>query len=397
MIAIIVKFISVLPVVVGGVYLLVSMKRVRLHAHNLSETTEENVAQWRRGNVLIFVLLIISVCLLPIVIIFLQAMLGVVYAGVCILGFSIAYHHITRTSLREIARHQKQNREQLARQQESVQLLEKYIPTTLHAILAKKSSQEISRGDSAEMRSGILLVDFHDYIASQNITDKQREFRYTSECMHEAGKILYEHGCIMIQGMGYGLIAIFTRNALGAIDAAIAVNAHLNSLVGKAAGTEQDAAQPNYTLLQGLSVVGLVSHGNALQSLIVSEALDLAYQLQRLTRRLHIPIVLDDFSRRMHEKLDRYTFRYIGMVENKMNGQVIRTHEVLDLYPDMRREKFLRNKDEFESARRAQENGEFQKAYSQYSSVLTTNPHDFLAQHFQRQCSNIMTQSAVNI
>lgn len=378
-------------------FLVVSIVRVRVHVAHLSQTGEGGDYHWNIGNLFNIILMTSALALLPLSFIFSDYNVAFLYSGLIIFGFSIARYQIINVAMKEIVHYRGLHRKEFADEQKWRGMLGRYMQSDLREIFKRESVEEVIAGDSVELRAKILSMDFYNYVASQGIASKEQEFRYLSQCIHQAGNILYDHGCTIVQAVGTGLVALFSNSTLGAIDAAIAVNAHITSTNMQAKDTKVAlGALPNYTLLQGLATLGLISNGKVLQSVIVSETLDLAYQVQRLVRGLSIPMVVDEFSKRAHEKLGRYNFRYIGRMENKMSGQIMRTHEVLDVHAEESKERLMAVKDEFEEARRAQEQGEFRKAYSQYTSVLASNPYDLLAQHFRKQCSEIIETENVD-
>lgn len=369
----------------------VSIMRVRVHVARLAQTGEEGRFQWSVGNLFNYILNAIALTLLPFSIIFPDYLAVFLYISITTLGISIFFYHMINISMKEIIHYRELHSKEFASEQKWQNILDRYTQGDLHEILHRDSLEEMVMGDNREVRSRILAIDFHNHIASQGIADKEQEFRYLSRCINQAGTILYSRDCIIAQATGSGIVAVFDNDTLGAIDVATDINMQLKRMSKKTDDTESSTGPlANYTLLQGLVIIGLVSNGKALQPVIVSETLDLSYQVQRLARRLHIPMVIDEFSKRAYEKLDRHIFRYIGGMENKVSGQIIRTHEVLNLHSEEYKDQLMTTKNEFEGARRAQEQGEFRKAYSQYTSVIISDPHDLLAQYFQKQCRKVI-------
>lgn len=367
-----------------------SIVRVRVHIARLVRNERKSAISWRIVNMVSFVSLVaaigvaVAAMLLPEFIPMISAVVTFIVVA------SIVRYHTTNGGLREVAYYQDRYQNYVASGQESQAVSDRYVQRDIGTILEKGSIEDVTEGDNIDLRSKILSVDLYNYIAAQSIADKKEEFRYLSRCTHEAGTILYAHGCIIAQVVGYGLTAVFSKDSLKVIEGVIAMNKRLEEM--RYHESEGAVTPSNYTLIQGVVTLGVLSNGKTIQPVISSETIELVYPIQRLVRRLHIPMVIDEFSRRAHETLDKYAFRYIGLMENKASGHTIKTHEVLDLHASHRRGGFIESNVEFEQARHLQERGEMREAHRHYSNVVSTNPFDLLAKHFQEQCGRVISR-----
>ena len=385
--------VTVVIAAIAATYLVSGMVHVRLHISRLTDEGQGAPRRWRISRAFNIFLLVIVTGLLPTLILMPQFAREILYVGIVVTLLAITRYRIIDAALQDIGRYRTLYNESTASSRASEGKSKQYVQDNLHEILHKDSFDDLLGGDHVTLRSKILLVDFHNRLAGETNIAVNERFNLMASWINEAGSILHANGCIIAQSTGSGLIAIFGKDALGVIDAVKTVDRRINTLAPPAEEGRGNTVPINYTLMQGLVTIAIVSNGRILQSIIASETIDLAYQIQNLSQRLHIPMIIDEFSRRAHEQLGKYSFRYIGFIQEKASGQIIKTHEILDLYDEDQKQRITENIHEFEDARRAHERGEFRRAYSRYTNVVSNDPFDLLAKHFQNQCSELIAGS----
>jgi len=367
-----------------------SIMRMRIYARALLREGKENYRRWRGYNCFNFVSLGGTGLLLPAALLLPQFILAILIISAVLATVAIIRHLFLRLVIGEVQSYRAAYSNAVATNVNKITTLQRYVPHNLHHILHKGALNAVTLGDNVQLRAKILYINFYNYLLGEEHADMESQFNCVSSYIHEAGIILHAANCIITQSTAMGIIAIFDNDVFGAVDAALKINGYIGSLSKK---KENDAGVPiNYVLMQGPVTIGIQSTGKTLEAVIDSRTIELIQQAYILSRKLHIPMMVDEFSRRAHEKFARYEFRYIGLVENKIDGQVIRTHELLNLYSDERKKSILQNRDEFVEARQLQESGELRKAYSRYTNIVSNDPRDLVASHFQAICGELLSE-----
>ena len=378
--------ISVFLGIAGANYVHIIM-HIRGYSRTIAKEGGAYRVRWGANNTLNTIFLFLFLSLLPASVIMPNLSLQILIAAIIIALLSMIRWQFVNMAMDEIYVYRQRFLQSIEERKTTNIISDRYVKLDLHTIFHKQSLEELEEGDNVQIRAKILSIDFHNYVLAEYKSDPDDRFRVMSTCIHEAGIILASHNCIITQSNGRGITAIFSNESLNAVEAALAINKRIYSLTQSTQSADDVGIPINYILMQGRATIGIHSIGNMLQPVIASDILDFMQQIQILSRQLHIPMIIDEFSRRTYEKLERYAFRYVGMVENKIDGQSVRTHEIINAHTPDRQKKIIDNREEFEQARRAQETGEMNKAYSQYTNILSKDPQDSLVPYFQQQCS----------
>lgn len=262
---------------------------------------------------------------------------------------------------------------------------ERFVPHDILNLLKKGHITETGLSNNVEQEMTIMFVyvrAFHQL--SQQMTPYQT-FAFVNSYLSRACPVIRHHSGFIASYIGEAVMALFPHSPDDAVHAALAMfeevvqynilrNAEGNSPISIGIGLHTDVLR-----------LGIIGEPQRLQTTIISEAVNVAASMERLTKHYGVSIVM---SSPMYERLSdsaHYDTRMLDLVQVKGKPKTITALELLiseydDTVPIKRETREM-----FEMGVKRYYQKDFTKAIEHFERVIQKNPQDMAARRYLEQ------------
>ena len=263
---------------------------------------------------------------------------------------------------------------------------ERFVPRQFLQLLNKQSIVEVELGESVQQEMSILFADIRNFTTLSEKMTPQENFKFINSyflCMEPA--IINNNGFID-KYIGDAIMALFGGSADDAVKAGLAMlnllkqfnnnNQYLNGL----------PLQIGIGINTGSLMLGVVGGQFRMDSTVISDAVNLASRLEKLTREYQASFLISHhtFSRLQHP--EDYALRRIAKVRVKGKLEEVTVYEVCAADSPEVKEKKLTTKELFAQALFFYERQSFREAERLFQECLAENAEDKVAQVYFQSC-----------
>lgn len=286
--------------------------------------------------------------------------------------------------LQRIATHLQISRETVA--------LSRFVPREFLRLLGRERVGDVRLGDHVSKDLTILFADIRGFTSMSETFGPSGTFRFLNGCLSRIAPHIHANGGFIDKYIGDAVMALFPTNSLGAVRAAIAIQAEVDSYNREHDLSENDreGLAIGVGIFRGPTMLGTIGEPRRFEATVISDAVNVAARLEALTRRLGVRVlvgesVLTDLSEA------NIALRPLGRVVARGRGEPVSVWEVLDADgDDVRREK-TESMEGFLSAIDAFERGAFSEAIEAFDGVLERSPNDGPSWVYQQACQRFLT------
>jgi class 3 adenylate cyclase len=196
--------------------------------------------------------------------------------------------------------------------------------------------------------------------------------------------------------IGDGIMALFSGGADDSLKAGIA-------MLHQLAEYNQHRAKVGYVPIQigigintGSLMLGTVGGANRMDSTVISDTVNLASRLERLTKNYGVSLLISHHTFLQLQDFNQYAFRIIDRVKVQGKSAAVSVYEVFDAdRPDILESKLL-TKQKFEQAVLLYNLGSFSEAAQLFQKCLRQNQLDQVAKIYLNRCQEIKNSQLKN-
>ena len=241
-------------------------------------------------------------------------------------------------------------------------------------------------GDHIEKEMTILFANIRNFTTMSEQLTPEKNFEFLNFYLSEMGPLIREHNGFIDKYIGDAIMALFPKSANDALNAAIAM---LKLLPEHNHAQEKRGNLPidiGIGLHTGLLMLGTVGEYNRMETTVISDAVNLASRMERLTKMYGASLLISDNTFYRLSNPSQYVVRLIDQVAVKGKTKTTRVFEVLDGEASEVKEKKIKTKEEFEKAILLYKSSEFTQLIKIMEDILTDNPQDKAAEVYIERC-----------
>jgi two-component system sensor histidine kinase ChiS len=296
-------------------------------------------------------------------------------------------HALQHREAQSIIEHHRDHIEQIARASA------RFVPQEFLRVLEKGSILDVKLGDQIQREMTIMFCDIRDFTRLSERMSPQENFNFINSYLSRVSPIIREHNGFIDKYMGDGIMALFPGEAFpgqadDAIDAAIAMQREVVIYNRHRASCGYRPIQIGIGLHTGSVMLGTVGEEERMEGTVISDTVNLASRIERLTRMYGAAIIVSD---RILFSLDRrlpYNFRFLDRVRVKGKDKAVSVFEVLDSSMPNQRDGKLATQDNFEKGLFHYHRGDFRRASRYFRRVVTADPNDSAAQLYLQRTNH---------
>lgn len=263
---------------------------------------------------------------------------------------------------------------------------ERFVPRQFLQFLNKKSIVDVQLGDQVQKEMSVLFADIRNFTKLSESLTPQENFNFINAFFSRMEPAIIENRGFIDKYIGDEIMALFSGGADDAVKAGIAM---LHTL----AKYNQHRANFGYVPIQigigintGSLMLGTVGGASRMDSTVISDAVNLASRLERLTKNYGVSLLISHHTFLQLQDSNQYAFRIIDRVKVRGKSTAVSVYEIFDAEsPDIYKGK-LATKQEFEQALLLYHLGSLSEAAQLFEHCLHVNPRDTAAQIYLEHC-----------
>jgi class 3 adenylate cyclase len=270
--------------------------------------------------------------------------------------------------------------------------LTRFVPREFLRLLGRDRVADVRLGDHVAKDLTILFADIRGFTAMSEAFGPAGTFRFLNQCLSRIAPHIHANGGFIDKYIGDALMALFPTNAIGAVRAAVAIQAEVAAYNREhdLANDDSDGLAIGVGIFRGPTMLGTIGEPSRFEATVISDAVNVAARLEALTRRLGVRVligetVLTDLAEAS------FALRPLGRVVARGRGEPVAVWELLDAETDDVRGEKTETMETFLAAVDAFERGAFAEAIAAFDRVLEQSPNDGPSWIYQQACQRFLT------
>ena len=272
------------------------------------------------------------------------------------------------------------------------QALSRFVPRQFLQFLDKESIVDIQLGDHVQQEMSVLFSDIRNFTSLSESMTPEENFRFINAYFSRMESAITENSGFIDKYIGDAIMALFSGSADDATKAGIAM---LRSLAIYNEYRVNSGYQPiniGIGINTGSLMLGTVGGPNRMDSTVISDAVNLSFRLEGLTKYYGVPMLISQYTlARFHEPME-YSVRFIDQVKVKGKSNAVAIFEVFDGDETQVKEAKLATRTIFEEGLWLYNKQSFPEAIKRFKDVLRINPKDTVAKIYLERSQNSYKQ-----
>lgn len=277
---------------------------------------------------------------------------------------------------------EKRVRERTAALTELNAAYEHFVPREFLEVLGKESIVDVQRGDQVSETMTVMFADIRSFTMLSEQMTPRKNFRFINEYLSYVSPPIKKHGGIIDKYIGDAIMALFPTTVHSSVEAAFDMQNALLTFNHERKKRGEAAIDIGISVHTGTMMLGIIGDEQRMQGTVISDAVNVAARLERLTKLYGAPIVTSVQTLMGLENLDSYHYRFLDKVHVKGKKEPLSVFELLNVEHDASARLKLETKTSFEEALFLYRSGKLYEAKEGFQYVCAINPDDKAARFY---------------
>jgi class 3 adenylate cyclase/PAS domain-containing protein len=269
--------------------------------------------------------------------------------------------------------------------------LSRFVPRQFLQFLHKESIVDVQLGDQVQKEMSVLFADIRDFTTLSESMTPQENFNFINAYLSRMEPAVMENQGFIDKYIGDEIMALFDGGADNAVKAGIGMLQRLTEYNQHRANSGYVPIRIGIGINTGSLILGTVGGASRMDSTVISDAVNLASRLERLTKNYGVSLLISHHTFLQLEDYHQYAFRLIDRLNVRGKSRAVSVYEVFDADLPAIYEGKLVTKKEFEEALLLYNLGSFTAATQLFEKCLQVNPKDTVAQIYLKRCQEHIT------
>ncbi len=266
----------------------------------------------------------------------------------------------------------------------------RFIPKEFLELLGQDSITHVNLGDQKKYDMSILFADIRSFTQLSEMMTQQENFNFINSYLNKVSPCIRHHKGFIDKYLGDGLMALFPSSAEDAIMAAIDMQNKLDQYNIERKAKNRIAIEVGVGIHDGMVMLGTVGEEERMDSTVISDAVNIASRLERLTKRYSSRIITSFETILVINDRSKFDYRPLHSLTLEGKKRPTRAMEILNAYPDEEYENKMKTLDIYKKAHDHYVHKEYSMAYEGFKEVLSIDKADIAASIFFEECSVLM-------
>ncbi|MBE9129492.1 MULTISPECIES: AAA family ATPase [unclassified Coleofasciculus] len=263
---------------------------------------------------------------------------------------------------------------------------ERFVPRQFLQFLDKESIVDVQLGDQIQQDMSVLFSDIRDFTSLSERMTPAENFQFINSYLSRMEPAISEHHGFIDKYIGDEIMALFSGGADDAVKAAIAMLHRLTEY-------NQHRQKQGYIPIEigigintGSLMLGTVGGQNRMDGTVISDAVNLASRLERLTKEYGVSLLISHHTLARLNDPTEYNIRLVEQVKVRGKSKAVAVFEVFNGDPPELRDVKLATVGVFEEGLLLYYRDRFSDAALRFTHCLQINPADQIAQLYLERC-----------
>lgn len=262
----------------------------------------------------------------------------------------------------------------------------RFVPRQFLQFFDKQSIVDIKLGDQIKRDMSILFSDIHSFTLLSETMTSEENFKFINTYLSRIEPIILEHDGFIDKYLGEAILVLFSGYADQAVKAAIAILRRLEEYNQRRTENGYAPIQIGMGINTGTVMLGTVGGQNRMEGTVISEAANLAFCIEGLTRSYGVPLLITHHTFSCLKNQDQYNIRWIDHVKVECKAEPVPIYEVFDADPPKSLAGKQATRKTFAKALSLYENKDFATAMTVFEACIKENPLDSVARIYFNRC-----------
>jgi len=265
----------------------------------------------------------------------------------------------------------------------------RFVPRQLTDYLNKKDFKDIQLGDQIQKEMTILFCDIRDYTAMSEPLSPEENINFLNQYLGYMEPVITQSHGFIDKYIGDAIMAIFPEKAEHAIDAALLMHKKLRELNRIRSKDFKPEINIGIGINTGSVMFGVVGSPERMNATVISDAVNLAFRLEGLTRIYPTRILMSASTVQSFGDSAYFEYRQIDLVRVKGKKEPVGIYELFDCYTDDVKANLVMNRTDFEQAVKLYRIKKFEDALNLFKQIQSINPDDQICTMYADRCTHL--------
>ncbi|MGB2925997.1 MAG: adenylate/guanylate cyclase domain-containing protein [Limnothrix sp.] len=272
---------------------------------------------------------------------------------------------------------------------------ERFVPREFLQLLDRHSIVDVNLGDNIEKEMTVLFADIRGFTQLSEGMSPEDNFKFINAFLSRMNPAISHNAGFIDKYIGDAIMALFSRlsHADDALQAAIAMLQTLEDYNNTRKRPDRMPIRIGLGLNSGLMRCGTVGGHQHMESTVISDAVNLASRLERLTKVYRTSLLISHHTFMQLQEHDLYHIRLIDHVTVAGKSVAVSVYEVFDADPPAIAAAKKASKSNFEQAFVLYRLKQFIRAQKLFQTCLRNCPEDYVSQLYIERCQQNMINS----
>ncbi|MFS0555404.1 adenylate/guanylate cyclase domain-containing protein [Brevibacillus sp. 179-C9.3 HS] len=270
----------------------------------------------------------------------------------------------------------------------------RFVPQQFIHFLGKESILDVELGDQVEREMAIMRMSLQSFHAISHQLQPEATFRVINAFLKRFAPIVNENQGMITEYLDPGVLAVYPKEATGALDAAVQMRRTLEVYNEQRAAKGYDPIELRVALHHGPLMLGIIGEATRLEAAIISDHVRLVEKMEKLAETLGACILMSDSLFAEMGESTTYRYRDLGWVHIEGEAQPMHLYDVYEGDSAQIRAHKDETKQLFEQAIAMYQNGRFHDARSAFLAVIKQNRWDQAARQYFYLCDEYAQKGA---
>ncbi len=270
----------------------------------------------------------------------------------------------------------------------------RFVPNQFLNYLDKQSIVDVQLGDRVQREMTVLFCDIYDFTASSEQMDSVETFEFINDYLSLMETMITQHEGFIDKYIGDEIMALFPGSADQALMAAIHMVETLATFNQTRQLQHKLPIKVGIGINTGILMLGVVGGAKRMDTTVISDAVNLASRIERLTRNYELSILITQHTYQKLSHPTPFKIRLIDQISVRGREEQTIVYEVFEADAEPQRSQKQLTKPIFETAIKLFYQNQILEAIPLFQQCLRQFPQDQVAQKYLAHCYALIEVSS---
>jgi class 3 adenylate cyclase/CheY-like chemotaxis protein len=277
--------------------------------------------------------------------------------------------------------------EQAGSVEQALAAFARFVPREMLECLDKSSVLEVRLGDQVLKEMAVLFSDIRSFTALSEKMTPQENFNFLNSYLKRMNPYIWENHGFIDKYIGDAIMALFPGGAEDALRAALGMIRHIPVYNLERATFGYDPIRIGIGLHAGPVMLGMIGHERFMQATVISDAVNLASRMERLTKLYGVALLLSSPVVFGLTDPTRYAYRFLDKIRVRGKDEPVSVFEVFDADPPETVAHKIRTRDRFEKGVFEYHRNNVEEAARLFAAIATAEGGDRPLEIYRERCA----------